>query len=227
MSASDHQPTQPADLVAELSLEIAERRRAEERLRESEALYRSVLNASPDDITVADLDGRIIMVSPRAVSMFGYERAEQGLGRHVTEFLVPEDRARAATRVALMFQGTPPGPNEYRGLRRDGSTFDLEVHTGIVPGPDGRPRGFVVIARDVTARKQAEAALRQANDQIKTLRGLLPICMHCKKIRDGQGAWSPVEVYVRARTEAEFSHGLCPECAERYHPGSDDEPAGG
>jgi len=57
--------------------------------------------------------------------------------------------------------------------------------------------------------------LERAMTQIKTLRGIVPICMYCKKIRDDKGYWSQVEVYVHNHTEAEFSHGLCPDCAQR------------
>ena len=60
--------------------------------------------------------------------------------------------------------------------------------------------------------------LREALDQIKTLRGIVPICMNCKKIRDDQGFWNQVEVYVRDHTEANFSHAICPECMNRLYP---------
>ena len=59
--------------------------------------------------------------------------------------------------------------------------------------------------------------LREALAQIKTLRGIVPICSSCKKIRDDQGYWNQVEVYVRDHTEAEFSHGLCPECMHKLY----------
>jgi PAS domain S-box-containing protein len=211
---------------AVLAREAAEHRQTAERLRESELLYRSILNASPDDITIADLQGRVLMVSANAVSMFGFQRPDEGVGRHVTDFLVPEDRDRAMAQVARLLQGHPPGPSEYRGLRADGSTFELEANSALIPDASGQPTRLVVIARDVTARKQTEAALRHAEAQINTLHGLLPICMHCKKIRDDRGQWSPVEVYVRDRTDAEFSHALCPQCLEVHYPGlsGDDEP---
>lgn len=202
---------------AVLAAEVARHRETEAKLRESETLYRSILNASPDDITIADLEGRVLMVSPNAVPMFGFTSADQGVGLRVTDFLVPEDRARAMSRVALLFQGIPSGPSEYRALRRDGSTFDIEVNSALIRDEQGRPVKLVVIARDITARKQTEAALQEAVERIETLHGLLPICMHCKKIRDDRGEWSPVEVFVGTRTRAEFSHGLCPECfATRY-----------
>jgi len=206
---------------AVLARKISEQRQTEERLRESEALYRSILNASPDDITIADLEGRVLMVSPNAVTMFGFESAEQGLGRMVTEFLVPEDREKAMSRVALLFQGAAvSGPSEYRGLRLDGTTFDIEVNSSLIRDEEGRPSKLVVIARDISARKRTEAELQQAVARIDTLHGLLPICMHCKRIQDDRGQWSPVEVYVRERTDAEFTHGLCPQCLATRYPDS-------
>jgi PAS domain S-box-containing protein len=209
---------QLSEANAVLAKEIADHKQAEERLRESEALYKSILNASPDDITIADLDGRVLMVSPNAVSMFGFENEEQGKGRKVTDFLVPEDRERAMSRVALLLGGVVSGPSEYRGLRVDGTTFDIEVNSALIRDEERRPTKLVVIARDITARKQTETALQNAVAQIKTLHGLLPICMHCKKIRDDRGRWSPVEVYVAERTEAEFTHGLCPQCLATEYP---------
>ncbi len=61
--------------------------------------------------------------------------------------------------------------------------------------------------------------LKEAADKIKTLRGLIPICASCKKIRDDKGYWNQLETYIRDHTEAEFSHGLCPDCAEKYSKG--------
>jgi hypothetical protein len=74
----------------------------------------------------------------------------------------------------------------------------------------------MVEMQNVLAAKIEE--LRQALDQIKTLRGIVPICASCKKIRDDQGYWSQVEVYVRDHTEARFSHGICPECMKKLYP---------
>ena len=62
------------------------------------------------------------------------------------------------------------------------------------------------------------ARRKEAEETTERLRGLVPICAGCKKIRDGQGSWVAVEVYVAARTEAAFSHGICPECRVRLYP---------
>jgi hypothetical protein len=57
--------------------------------------------------------------------------------------------------------------------------------------------------------------------KVKTLSGLLPICSYCKKIRDDKGYWNQIEAYIRDRSEAEFSHSICQECANKYHPDLD------
>ena len=68
------------------------------------------------------------------------------------------------------------------------------------------------------AKNSVIADLEKALAEIKTLKGLIPICASCKKIRDDQGFWHAVEVYIRDRTDAEFSHGICPDCARKLYP---------
>jgi hypothetical protein len=80
--------------------------------------------------------------------------------------------------------------------------------------------------REAGIQKQVEESqqrligeLRTALADVKTLSGLLPICSHCKKIRDDRGYWNRIESYIRERSDAEFTHGICPDCADRYYPG--------
>jgi hypothetical protein len=61
--------------------------------------------------------------------------------------------------------------------------------------------------------------MKEALAQVRVLRGLLPICSSCKKIRDEHGSWTQIEAYIDERSEAKFSHGLCPDCARRLYPG--------
>lgn len=146
--------------VAERTLQLEEAneslRRANEALQASEARYRSIVNASPDDITITDPQGRIVMVSPMALTMFGYTGSETFLGRPLTDFLVPEDRPRAAAQIALKVAGAVTGPSEYLALRPDGSTFDLEVNSEFMRDANGALTGMVVIARDISERKRAQ-----------------------------------------------------------------------
>ena len=87
--------------------------------------------------------------------------------------------------------------------------------------------GAVITFIDITGMKKAQEALQQAFDQIKTLRGIVPICMHCKKIRDDQGYWNQVEKFVQEHSEAVFSHGICQECFEKLYPEYAEDEAGG
>jgi PAS domain-containing protein len=109
-------------------------------------------------------------------------------------------------------------------VKSDGTQFWARLEATAARDEGGAPVLRVVLS-DITDRKRAEAALqekveelRQALDQIKTLSGILPICMHCKKIRDDKGSWNRMEIYIRDRTEAEFSHGICPECMKKLYP---------
>lgn len=73
-------------------------------------------------------------------------------------------------------------------------------------------------------RKRLIRELQQALAEVKTLSGLLPICAGCKKVRDDRGYWTQIESYISARSEASFSHGLCPDCIRRLYPDVDMTP---
>ncbi|OHD17290.1 MAG: hypothetical protein A2V99_01245 [Spirochaetes bacterium RBG_16_67_19] len=72
--------------------------------------------------------------------------------------------------------------------------------------------------REIQARQEAERQLRQALSEVKTLRGLLPICSHCKRIRDDKGYWNSIEKYLQEHSEALLSHGICPDCLRKLYP---------
>ncbi|MGD9486386.1 MAG: MASE3 domain-containing protein [Calditrichaceae bacterium] len=77
------------------------------------------------------------------------------------------------------------------------------------------------ISERIKAEKEKEdliAELQKSISEIKTLRGILPICSYCKKIRDDEGYWNQVEVYVKQHSDARFSHGICPDCMEAHYP---------
>lgn len=73
---------------------------------------------------------------------------------------------------------------------------------------------------ELLARVHVHVELRRVQNEIRTLRGILPTCAHCKKIRDEQGTWHAIESYISRHSEAQFSHGLCPECLPNYFPNS-------
>lgn len=77
--------------------------------------------------------------------------------------------------------------------------------------------GYRIVTLKMSLEKQVYE-LQEALDEIKALRGILPICMYCKKIRDDGNYWHQLETYISKHSQAEFSHGMCPECAKKYFP---------
>jgi PAS domain-containing protein len=107
--------------------------------------------------------------------------------------------------------------------RKDGSIIYASIATAPVV-IDGH-KCNVGFFTDITERKLAEEArekliheIQDALAQIKKLSGLLPICASCKKIRDDKGYWNQIESYIRDHSEAEFSHGICPDCMKKLYP---------
>jgi PAS domain-containing protein len=101
------------------------------------------------------------------------------------------------------------------------------LHVRLIPLTGGRqqPQGKLLMVRNISKQKEMEAerealieTLQTTLAQVKTLRGLLPICANCKKIRNDEGYWQDVAVYVRDHTEAEFSHSICPGCLPQLYP---------
>lgn len=163
-----HRPQQGGQFVAFLR-DITEHKRSEVALRMSEERHRSILNASPDNITITDLSGRIVLVSPVGVATMGYAKEAEVVGRSLYDFIAEEERPRAAENIARMFQGVLTGPEEYRGLRADGSAIDLEVNGEFIRGSEGEPRELVFIVRDVTERKRARAELSASEERHRTI----------------------------------------------------------
>jgi PAS domain S-box-containing protein len=213
--------------VAALVMEIRRRKRVEAMLRESEDKYRSLFNQSVEGIYLHDLEGRILDVNQVACSQLGYSRDEllqlsvfdlnsdvkDSVNLSKDEILRQWKQWQAEQRFTL--------EAEYQ--RKDGTVVPAEISTGVIRYGDRNV--ILAIVQDISIRKQAEQELervvrelRSSLAEIKTLRGIVPICSHCKKIRDDEGFWNQVEAYVSMRTEAKFSHGICPECVKKLYP---------
>lgn len=154
--------------IISVARDITERKKFETMIMESEEKYRSILNASPDDITITDLEGKVLMTSPAANQMFGYKADFDGfIGMDLLDFIVAEDQERAKINMLKMFKEKDRIPNEYKAIRRDKTVFDIEVNSGFIYTKNGLPDKMVFIVRDITERKQNELQIRKLIEQLE------------------------------------------------------------
>lgn len=146
--------------------DITESRLAKVALQNSEALYRSILQASPDVIVVADLGGCITMVSPAAIAMYGCVTDDDILGSSIFGFIVDADLEKAIMNSQEMLKGYL-GTVDYRMRRIDGAEFDSEVNGDVIYDAGNQAIGLVFIVRDITERKRSELLLRESQLKIK------------------------------------------------------------
>lgn len=220
-----------------LAAVTAERRAALAALRASQERVRLVTDTMDEVFWVLDpVAGRVEYVSPAFERVWGRPRAEVLAGGARPEWVHPDDRAALADALAAARAGGPAGRAwevEYRVVHPGGAVRWVRTRAYPLRDPGGVVTRVVGITQDVTDRKAAERAtqaaleeLRQAAAEITTLRGFIPICAWCKKIRDDAGFWEQLEVYLRRHTAAEFSHGICPECYDRELKVGEPAPAG-
>lgn len=206
--------------------DVTDRCVAEQRLAQNEEQLRSMFAAMAEGVLLLDGEGRVLACNAAAERILGLApgQAEPGAPFAPGLAFVGEDGGPfpadgLPARVTLR-TGAPEGPVVIGLDRADGSrTWMSMSSTPIREGSDGPLRAVLSTFSDITALRLGEAQLREALQKVKTLTGLLPVCSSCKKIRDEAGHWNPMEAYISHRTEAGFTHGICPECAERFRAG--------
>lgn len=176
-----------------------------------------------------DVQNNRVTFNELKVTMLGYSREDfENVGYEAfVNLLHPDDYENVMQAMrdhlsgkALLYEV------EYRIKAKSGQ-YTWYYDRGSITERDasGKPVRLKGVVFDITERKRIEAE-KQAYyekmiasiDEIKVLRGILPICASCKKIRDDNGYWRQVEEYITANTEAVFSHGLCPSCVKKLYP---------
>jgi PAS domain-containing protein len=177
--------------------------------------HAALLERMNDGLLVMDEKGRIVDVNLAAQAILGI--GPQAIGLSALEALPILRPSLALAEGKEDFQVETPLP------AADPTWYDLRISA--LRGRRGKLGGRMVILRNITERKQAEnekewliKELLAAMADIKVLRGLLPVCVNCRKIRDDKGYWSNIEQYVEEHSEAQFSHGLCDECMKKLYP---------
>jgi PAS domain S-box-containing protein len=148
---------------------ITKQRIAEESLRQSEEKWRTIVKTSPDGIAVIGVDGTLLYASDKLVKWHGYASADEMTGRSVFEFVDSEYHQTIAEKMRGWANWQSDEVTDCKVLRRDGSTFFVELNSGILFDDNGNPESFFAIERDITERRQIREALIESEKKFRTL----------------------------------------------------------
>jgi PAS domain S-box-containing protein len=133
------------------------------------ALYRSIVDISPDAITVTSAEGKVLFCNQQASALHGFERMDEMVGRDAWDFVAPEDLNRAVEDFQRMRgEGAIHGV-EYTLLRVDGKRTPVELSASAILDTDGNARAYIGIVRDVSERSRSEEALRRSEEYFRNL----------------------------------------------------------
>jgi PAS domain S-box-containing protein len=196
---------QPA--VQGFFLDIDERKKAHDILRESEERYRDLANSLPDIVFEADLNGKLTFLNQSAFEMIGYTREEFEQGLNIFQFPVPEDRERAVANSRKTFDGEINSPIEYRIVRKDGSVFTALVRAS-PRFSNNKVVGLRALVIDISERKKAEEMVRKSEERYRELANSLPeIVFECQS--DGKLTFFNDRAFeITGYSADEFAKGL-------------------
>jgi hypothetical protein len=187
----------------------------------STPISRLLENVQTAGFVVLDLGGRIKASNDYAKKYLGAGEGERldfvslledGSG---CPSLVPHMNEVKILRIQKLNGGTLIAKCSFVFEQAEGVVLVLPLATGSVDGMNVMSKMNDELSALTRTLSQKNSELEEARQEIRTLSGLLPICSYCKKIKRGDDTWEPVEAYVRDRTDAEFSHGYCPDCFAR------------
>ena len=206
----------------ERELAASEERRHRQRAEGASRFLASIVESSEDAIYGKNLDSIIVSWNPAAEKLYGHS-AEEIIGKSITR-LFPTNRGNELLEVlAACRRGEIVRLHDTERLHKSGRSVNVSVIISPIKAANGEIIGASAIARDITLQKQAElerqrliASLTAKANEVRRLTGMLPICAACKSIRNDKGYWQKVEAYIAEHSDAVFSHGLCPECLEKF-----------
>lgn len=207
----------------ELKVVLDERTRYEMIHLANENYLKQILESSRDGILVEENE-KIVYMNIGYARLYGCESQSELMGYHISELAAPHDLERLLEYGRKRARGEEaPTLYDFQIRSKTGHTIDLEA--SISTFNSGGNHYIVTFARDIMERKRNEREreklireLQDALSRIKTLSGLLPICANCKKIRDDKGYWNQIEHYIEKHSQAQMTHGICPDCAAKLYP---------
>ena len=210
-------------LVIEMELNLTDRHRRQKQIAKSTRHLAAIVEGTDDGIIGKDLSGTVLSWNKAAEAIYGYT-AEEMIGKNISIIVPPEDSWEVSFILEQLGRGKRIERMETVRRRKDGKLVEVSLTISPIHDDLGHVIGASTIARDISERHRQEEErmkliedLERAMSQVEQLKGLLPICARCKKIRDDKGKWKQLEAYFRDHSKVEFSHSLCPECSQQEH----------
>jgi PAS domain S-box-containing protein len=213
-----------------LQQDIAERKKITEKLRESEERFRRIFEDGPLGMMISDLHFSTLKVNKAFCEMLGYSEQEL-LERNIEDITYPEDVEKSVKLSKQALRGKIPLFSiEKRYVKKTGEILWVNLTATTIRDQEGSVLYAMSMVEDISERKAAEqerelliSQLQDALANIKTLKGLIPICAWCKQIRDDKGYWKKVETYIEEHSDASFTAGICPKCLHKEDPATYEE----
>lgn len=183
------------------------------RLRASRQSLRDLLDGAPTPFVIADLANRRVRYLNRQAAAALRIDPSVATGLPLSEFCA--DPVDCEPTIRRLTEQQEQADAEVPFRRHNGEVFWalLSARRHLYDGQPAVLVGFV----DLTGQKTLQAELQRALDEVRTLQGIFPICMHCKKVRNDEGLWEQIDAYFQERSLAEFSHGICPDCLAAHY----------
>lgn len=228
--------------IADIMTDITERMKMEEDLRTSEAIYRTIFSNTGTVTAIIEENMTVQMVNSEFAKFFGYSKEEIEGKMNILEFVCKEEEEKVQNyhRLRRIDPEAAPRNYELRAIHKNKSVSDTFMTVAVIP----ETNRSVVSILDVTELKRNEFELQRQKDllantnkalehklaelqaaigHIKKLEGLVPICSNCKKMMmeghnpKDKDAWVSLEKFISERTNASFTHGLCPGCIKKMY----------
>jgi PAS domain S-box-containing protein len=204
--------------------DITEKSKGEEALLASAHFLKIIIETVPECVKLLDSHGGLLMMNRAGLAMIEADSFDQVKGESIYRLIPPEYTGAVKKHVEAVFQGED-GTLELDMIGLKGRRLRLKTRSVPLRNEKNEITALLGITRDITEQKKMEeekekllSKLQDALTKVKLLSGFLPICVSCKKIRDDKGYWNQIESYIRDHSEADFTHGLCPDCANKIYP---------
>ena len=138
-------------------------------LQESEERHRTIFNTSPDAIAFFDMNYTLVIINPMGCKLFGYGDQSEIAGASILKFIPPDMQSHAVREFQKSLNAEVPYNDELFLLKKDGTTFPLEIRSSVLKDNNEQHKGFVILARDITKRKEAEKILKNSHNRISLL----------------------------------------------------------